>query len=210
MRNILLSVLLTVSMYVNAQDSTKNSFNYSYGYFPILTKYSIEIDVNNPKIFGKIHDGYGHNIQYQRQLKTGFIIKTGIYQYKSKSYFNDILGLYWDTEFYEHYFIADISFGIPLIKQSRHSLIPALGLFFENYRSLNVNYEVDADETGIYLTSIPAISSQNFKDLGISFRLDYQYNFHNNFFIGVGIFSNLIFSVGIETVAVLPCFGYSF
>jgi hypothetical protein len=47
-------------------------------------------------------------------------------------------------------------------------------------------------------------------DLGLSFGLDFRYNFKNRFFAGLSLRSNLILDIGIETLNISPIIGVSF
>lgn len=143
-------------------------------------------------------------------MSTDFILSTNLYMAKVNSYYNDPLELFWDKEKIDYYFISEISFSKDLLKNESFSLMPIVGLLYRQLFLDQVDYLFEIQDNDLVIVSYPEIQKTVMNDLGLSFGIDFRYNFKNSFFTGVSLRSNLILDIGFESINISPVCGVRF
>jgi len=198
------------------KDIPKNSINFGIGYFADVLQfispgfgYMPDFMEYNPELYGRLLHGHAMRSGYERLLNTGFILSINLYMAKVNSYYNDPLGLFWDDHKIDYYFVSEVSISKDLLKNENFSLMPNIGLFHRRLYLDRISYLFEVQNNEIFISNIePQKVIMN--DLGLSFGVDFRYNFKNRFFAGVSLRSNLVFDIGIETINISPIWGVRF
>lgn len=195
----------------------RNNINFGIGYFGDVTQFlereppeTPEFIKNNPKVVGKIFNGYSMRIGYERLLNTGFVISSNVYKADVNVYCNDPLGLYWDEQSSDKYFVSEFLISKNLLINDKLCLMPFVGLLFRQIHFNVTSYEVEVVGEDLFISSIPDIKTIVMNDLGLGFGIDLRRSFNNNFYIGLSLRTNLIFDIGFETVSIAPICGVRF
>lgn len=144
-------------------------------------------------------------------LESGFKFKTGFNTNCRVSIatmdWNINKGFFKDYETLQLRQMLDITFSKPFNLQRNHFLEPGIGL------KLKKEYFLKPDIVEIYNggnLNLYTSYSRKFYEIGISFNLDYYYQFSNNFLLGLRIDSNVIWALGLEGLTFSPLFGFRF
>lgn len=214
---IIIVISLFPSILFGQMDVTKNNINYGIGYYGDILQFldpgfgnKPNYIKDNPKVYGKIFNGYSMKCGYERLMNTGFILSTNLYMAKVYSYYNDPLELFWDKQAIDNYFVLDISFSKDLLKNESFTLMPIVGLLYRQIYMDEVNYLFEVQDNDLVIVSYPEIQKTVMNDLGLGFGIDFRYNFENHFFTGVSFRSNLILDIGFESINISPIFGMRF
>ena len=103
--------------------------------------------------------------------------------------------------------MADITFSKPIKLKGQHFLEPGIGL------KLKREYHMYPD---IYIQDISGTSyiytkySYIFYEIGFTVCLDYYYQFHSSFYLGLRGDTNVIWALGFEGLTISPLFGFRF
>ena len=109
----------------------------------------------------------------------------------------------------DYYFVSEVSFSNDLLKNENFSLMPNIGLLYRRLYLDRISYSFEVQNNELVIYNIePKKVVMN--DLGLSFGVDFRYNFKNHFFTGVSLRSNLIFDIGFETINISPILGVRF
>lgn len=214
--SVIILCFFWASSYAQKNDS-KYALHFGVGYFGDVMQY---LDPgfgdepffvkNNPKVYGKMVNGYTVKGGIEKKLNTGFVFSTTLHFAETRSYYNDILGLFWDKSKRDRYVLLECSFARDVLKSKKHALMPVLGIVFRRYYTNNESYTFDVQGDEVVLTSTPTFSDCVVDDLGLSLGLDWRYYVNKRFYAGVSIKSNLMFDIGIETISIVPTTGIRF
>ncbi len=215
------AIIIIINLYplilFGQMDVKKNNINYGIGYYGDIMQFldpgfgdKPSYIKDNPKVYGKVFNGYSIKCGYERLMSTDFILSTNLYMAKVNSYYNDPLELFWDKEKIDYYFISEISFSKDLLKNESFSLMPIVGLLYRQLFLDQVDYLFEIQDNDLVIVSYPEIQKTVMNDLGLSFGIDFRYNFKNSFFTGVSLRSNLILDIGFESINISPVCGVRF
>ena len=215
---LLLIFLILWTEHLNAQEQTgKNAISYGIGYFGDFIQfldpgfgdkpYGLE---DNPKVLGKIYNGFAMSGNYERLLKTGFQYAANIYFGRTSYYYNDPLGLYWNEKKFDYYMIIEMSFSKDLIKNNKYAFLPVIAPFYRHLTMTDIDYRFGKQDSTYVIISVPTPSNIIMNDIGLSFGFDIRRIFKNMFFVGISFRSNLVFNIGFETFYMAPQLGVRF
>ncbi len=220
MKKTLLLFLFTAITYINSYAQEKQGIFFlktGLGYFADIEQAlqpgfgdvppNIQI---NPDIEGNIQKGFALWTDFGYKLpSTGFITNASIMLATTIYEYNDGLGIYWDFKQQGRYLLIDIEFGRNIVID-RHEFIPYFGVSYRHFFSSFADYDVSINQNGMLVPFFPIIVEAEFKDLGISFKLDYNYLINHNLSFGVRGATNLVFAIGFESIIISPfiCFRF--
>jgi hypothetical protein len=198
------------------QDTSKFSFSYGYGYFADMRQFIHQthdiynsLEKINPKYQGKIFHGNCLWVNSAYKLSSGFDINFLLIKAKTKTYFNDPFGFYWDCKQINDYTLLNLTFSKNIINENKHfSIYPALGLIFTFYSSPNISYlydfKIENNDTLIKITT-PTFNYFTSQETGLNFSCDFLYKIKNSKIeTGIKIYTYLLFSIGFESFAISP------
>ena len=168
----------------------------------------------NPDVLGKIYHGQNIWIRFGYKFKTDLILSCYLSLAKTKSKYNDALGIYWDEYLIDNYSII----GLMINKEINHKnnyFSFGTGVLLRNYHHPDITYNItpiynEFNEIIDIEMGLPHPSNLRMIDLGIVFNLEYYYRFKNNLFLGISCSTNLIFNIGFETIQISPLIGIVF
>lgn len=163
----------------------------------------------NPKVEGKILNGYNMSLLYGYNLKNNFTINIQISSANIYSWYNDPLEVYWDEKKIDSYLIFAIFFNKTVIKNYRYECSLGLGPLFRNWQSTFIDYEV-YQENNEYYMGLPSVYKFKMNDMGVIFNVENTFKIKGSLYLGARLYTNLIFDIGFETFSILPFYRYYF
>lgn len=217
---ILLFFLFTILIYLEGSSQEKQDTFFlktGLGYFADIEQAlnpgfgdvppNIQI---NPDVEGEIQRGFTLWVDFGYKLpSTGFITSVSVALANTTYEYNDGLGIYWDFNQQGRYLLIDLAFGRNLAI-SRHEFVPYIGISYRHFFSSFADYDVGINQNGTPAPFFPTIIEAEFKDLGMSFKLDYNYLINHNLSFGIRAATNLVFVIGFESIIVSPFISLRF
>lgn len=144
-------------------------------------------------------------------LESGYLFRTGFFLNARLS----VSSIDWkmNSEIFDGYNtialrqMADITFSRPLRLAGNHFLEPGVGFKLKREYHLFPEIWFDEDSGVLYLYSK---YSDVFYEIGFTLCLDYYYQFHSGFCLGLRADTNVIWALGFEGLTVSPVLGFRF
>jgi hypothetical protein len=191
MRNVIICFFFLVTTIINAF-SQENRFTIKSGAGYYMDVFTTD---DGPIIW--LEGGFKFN--------TGFNINGRISMASLDWTIND--GIFKDYKTIQLRQMADLTVSRPVKIKGRHFLEPGMGF------KLKKEYLLKPSVSSIYSGGNyyqETSYSRIFYEIGLTICLDYYYQFHNNFYIGLRADQNIIWALGFEGLTISPLFGFRF